>query len=660
MNLAELPNTDDIRADLEYMTARWGDIPGGAAFEVRAFKEHTQPHTARFSPDRIDEAVDWIRNMNDLGRNLYVVRNPIRPDVVGSASDTDIIAAFFLWADCDDMHSAENIRKFTGPKFSASVVTGKVPETRVHVYWQLTEPMTDMQEWTRIQQGIAAHFNSDKSVVNPSRIMRIAGTVAYPAKHKQERGYVEELTTFRNSYDDAREPVSIDQMQRVFASAAPQPAPQSGMFALATGDSYGPALDAQKSLSNALQGEGWNKHVNELVWRFAGLGASDEEILTLAPGLTLPGYTVDQTRAEMATMLKYPREQGIQPKEQDRHAAPTASPQLIADFRIKSSADFLSDLAPLEYLIEGILPSGVVYSLTGYPGHGKTTLAIQVGLAVALGEDFAGRETEAGDVLFLAGENPYNLKWQYAAALAARDIGPPERMHFVEGHFSIAAMIETLKAKMLELPNLKLVIIDSLQAFFEGDDDNANIRMVEAARQFREVGNIGSRPAVAVIAHPAGKEPRKDNLVPRGGGAFLAEIDGNLTVWGHGEDMQTLHHSPKFRGAGFEPIDFVMGTHEFAHLTDSKGKPLRLKVSRQALQIEQMTRADRHETRLKDMLEVIAGNSRATLREIEQKAGISKSAAGRLIKEAVEEKLISRHAKGWRITQGGEDYLNDE
>ena len=334
--------------------------------------------------------------------------------------------------------------------------------------------------------------------------------------------------------------------------------------------------------------------------------------------------------------------------------------QIITDFKIKSSDEFLADLEPLEYLIDGILPTGVVYSLTGYPGHGKTTLALQFGLSVALGERFADRDVQHGDVLFLAGENPYNLKWQYAAALAARGVTSAERMHFVEGHFSISAMIETLKAKMDELQDLKLVVIDSLQAFFEGEDDNANIKMVEAARQFREIGTIGSRPGVVVIAHPAGKEPKKDNLVPRGGGAFLAEIDGNLTVWCPGEDMQHLHHSPKFRGAGFDTIEFIMATHEFDHLTDTHGTPLKLKVSRPALLIEQVTRADRHDDQMRSLLTELSASPRMSIREIQSRTGISKSTVQRLIKEANEEKLIKRHAKGWKITDGGDEYLGND
>ena len=215
-----------IRRDLEYMTARWGELSEPVMFEIRAFKEGAQPQTAKFAPDWMDEAVDWVERLNGLGYNIYAVRNPIRRSVSGSASDTDIVAAFFLWADCDDPAAAGNVHRFDGPKWSAAVVTGNTPSTRVHTYWQLDKPITDMTKWREMQATIARHFASDPSVINPSRIMRVGGTVSYPSKQKQARGYIREITTIRTEYDEARPAVSIEQMGRVFEGQQPaRPAP---------------------------------------------------------------------------------------------------------------------------------------------------------------------------------------------------------------------------------------------------------------------------------------------------------------------------------------------------------------------------------------------------------------------------------------------------
>lgn len=334
------------------------------------------------------------------------------------------------------------------------------------------------------------------------------------------------------------------------------------------------------------------------------------------------------------------------------------TPQAIADFRIDTSDEFLADLAPLEYLIDGILPRGVVYSLTGHAGHGKTTLAIQFALSVALGEEFHGKECAQGTVLILAGENPYNVKWQYAAALAARDIERAD-IHFIQGRFSIDQWTEVLRAKMATLPNLKLVIVDSLQAFFEGDNDNDNSQMVTMAHKVREMGDVASRPAMLIIAHPAGKTPTKDNLVPRGGGAFLNEIDGNLTVWSQDGSQQTLHHSQKFRGAGFDPLEWVMQIHEFSHLTDVKDVPLKLPVSRPELTIENINREKKTDDLLQKYLFMVADSKAPSEREGVDLWGISRRKMRAIIQTAKDEKLIKRHARTYKITQGGKDFLED-
>lgn len=653
---ATLPDADAIKRDLEYMTARWSELPQPAVFEIRAFKEGANTQTAKFAPDWIDEAVEWAENMNGLGFNIYAVRNPIRADIAGSAKDDDIIGALFLWADCDDPASAGNVHRFDGPKWSAAVITGTVPAVRVHTYWQLETPCTDMSKWREMQETIAAHFGSDKTVVNPSRIMRVGGTVAYPAKHKQQRGYVKELTTIRTQYDEERKPVTLDQMRRVFGAVAPAQTPTDGFKV-----DLGPQpLDRERTAIQALSGQEWNNAVLRLVGSYIRKGLSDAEIHALTDPLTLSGYTVQDTRDEVQDMIDRTR---ANPKfdgaGQDNEPEPiAATPQAVQDFPIDDSAAFLADLQPLEYLIDGLLPTGVAYSLTGHAGHGKTTLALQFALSVATGEMFAGRETSKGRVLILAGENPYNVKWQYAAALAARNVEPKDvDIHFVQGRFSIKEWSDVLRAKMEAMPDLKLVIVDSLQAFFEGDNDNDNTQMVEMAHKLRNLCKTRQRPALLIIAHPAGKVPQKDNLVPRGGGAFLNEIDGNLTVWSQDASQQTLHHSQKFRGAGFDPMEWVMQIHEFDHLTDIHGTPLKLPVSRPESLIERANREATSDTLLRQYLEKVEQGAALSVREGAGQFGVSRWRMQQIVTTAKDEKLIKRYAKTYVITEGGKAFL---
>ncbi len=641
-----LPDEAQIRADLEFMTARWHEIDAPCMMEIRAFKEGAQPQIGKFAPDWMDEAVDWITSMNETGFNCYAVRNPIKAEVTGSAKDDDIVASFFLWADCDDSTAAENVLRFHGPKWRASVITGTIPSKRAHVYWELDTPCTDMAEWRNLQENLASYFQSDSTVVNPSRIMRIGGTVSYPAKQKMERGYQREICELRTSYDDPRGPVSFEQMRRVFGDAKPA----AGMFAVntATGDTK--TAQEYADILKRAQTDG-QKHagVRDLCASLAGQGVSPD----MAEAIVRQACPVwdDNVEALLATAYqKFYKPQEVAPEP--------VTPQTITDFKIDSSADFLSDLKPLEYLIDGLLPTGVVYSLTGHAGHGKTTLALQFALAVSKGEQFGERDTSKGSVLILAGENPYNVKWQYAAALAARGLKPQDAdVHFIQGRFSIDQWSDVVRAKMDAMPDLKLVIVDSLQAFFEGDNDNDNSQMVTMAHKLRKMGDTHQRPAILIIAHPAGKTPAKDNLVPRGGGAFLNEIDGNLTVWSDDASQQTLHHSQKFRGAGFDPMEWIMQVHEFDHLTDIHGTPLKLPVSRPEMTIERANREVQSDNLLRQYLEAVEGGKVMSEREAAQQLNTSRWKVRRIIETAKSEKLIKRYAKTYKITDGGRTFL---
>ncbi len=654
-----LPQANLIQQDLAFMTRRWHMLPERPWLEVRAFKEDFQPQTAKFRHDDLDDAVEWIEDMNGRGYNMYAVRNPIRDGVSKSAKDEDILAAFFLWADCDDPAAAGNVRRFDGPKWSAAVTTGTIPDTRVHIYWELEEPCMDLTAWRQMQETVAAHFNSDRTVVNPSRIMRIGGTVSYPFKHKVERGYVKQITGIRTEYADERPRVTLEQMTRVFGDRTPA-APATSGISIATGPM---PMDRERAAIQALSGQEWNNAVLRLVGSYVRKGLADSEIHVLTDPLTLGGYTVEQTRAEVQDMINRTR---ANPKFEGAGADPIpepvkATPEAITSFNIDSSADFLSDLKPLEYLVDGILPAGVAYSLTGHAGHGKTTLALQFAISVAQGENFHDRATSKGSVLILAGENPYNVKWQYAAALAAKDIKPQDiDIHFVQGRFSINQWTEVLRSKMEQMPDLKLVIVDSLQAFFEGDNDNDNTQMVEMAHKLRAMCKTTHRPALLIIAHPAGKTPSKDNLVPRGGGAFLNEIDGNLTVWSEDASQQTLHHSQKFRGASFDPLEWVMQIHEFDHLTDIHGTPLKLPVSRPEMTIERANREQQTDTYLREYLDSVEQEKPLSVREGASRFGISQWRFRQIIQTAKDEKLIKRYAKTYRITDGGKEFLHGD
>ena len=92
-----------------------------------------------------------------------------------------------------------------------------------------------------------------------------------------------------------------------------------------------------------------------------------------------------------------------------------------------------------------------------------------------------------------------------------------------------------------------LAIIDTLQAYFNGDDNNSNAQVVKFLRSLRPITELAHKPTVLVPAHPT-KYAGDDALVPYGGGGILNEIDGNLTLLLR-DNVGVLHYQDKLRGS---------------------------------------------------------------------------------------------------------------
>lgn len=476
------------RRFLEIITEGWDELGEDAALELRCLFPNKTPSITRYSPDAsgLEMAVDHALAMNQHGLNVYPVINPVRASAplrrdgrASGAMDEDILGAFWFWADGDDEAAVYAIHNFAGPKYTMAVTTGRTPFPRPHIYWRIEDgPIRNLAEWTRIQCGIAAQLSTDKTVVNPSRIMRLPGTVNWPTEQKAKKGRVPELATLRTEYDEDRDPVPFERMRRVFGDSVPAAQGQGGL-AIDTGPQ---PLDRERARIQALSGQEWHHSVVRLVASYVGKGLSDAEIHGLTDPLTLAGYTVEQTRREVQTAIDGARSKGWAPAPDftpnfDHAPAPTPSnpsPQAEA-WTIQNVADFTAGFVAPEYLIDGVVQRGRLYTLTAPTGSGKTAVMLYASTAIATGQQFCGLECEQGDVLFMAGENPDDVRARVIATLEFYGIDPGGcRLHFIPGTFSIRADMARLKEEAAKLPNLILAVVDTFAAYFDGDDENSN------------------------------------------------------------------------------------------------------------------------------------------------------------------------------------------
>lgn len=98
-------------------------------------------------------------------------------------------------------------------------------------------------------------------------------------------------------------------------------------------------------------------------------------------------------------------------------------------------ADLLSQAPEIDWLVEGILPSGTVGDVFGAPSDGKTTLILDLAVHVAAGSGtWCGRRIAGGPVLILGGEKSSAEVWRRDYHRA----GGPELIGGERGRFIIA------------------------------------------------------------------------------------------------------------------------------------------------------------------------------------------------------------------------------
>jgi AAA domain/Bifunctional DNA primase/polymerase, N-terminal len=237
--------------------------------------------------------------------------------------------------------------------------------------------------------------------------------------------------------------------------------------------------------------------------------------------------------------------------------------------------EFTDNFTPPDYLWDGIVQVRFAYSLTGVTGEGKTSILLLLAAHVAQGKPLHGRDVKKGAVLFLAGENPDDIRMRVIALAGILDFDlKTTPVYFLPGTMPIREAVTraTVYAKR-ESCEFALVIVDTSAAYFQGTDENNNVQAGGHARDIREFTKLPGGPCVIVSCHPT-KAADRYNLLPRGGGAYVAEVDGNLFCRRTGEEgISEIHWVGKHRGANFDPLFFeIKEGVTNPRLVDSRGR----------------------------------------------------------------------------------------
>jgi len=330
---------------------------------------------------------------------------------------------------------------------------------------------------------------------------------------------------------------------------------------------------------------------------------------------------------------------------------------------IITSAEFVRGFVPPDYHLDGVFQSRFFYSMTGMTGTGKTAVLLLLAAATARGFTIGGREVKKGRVIYMAGENPDDVQMRWIAYGHHLGFDPADvDVHFVKGTTDVAETIDLIRADVERIGGADLIVVDTSAAFFFGADENSNTDAGRHARNLRQLTTVTGEPAVLVATHPT-KNAQNDNLLPRGGGAFVAEVDGNLTL-SKADGLIKLHWQGKHRGPDFEPVMFKLDCVTAPSLVDKRGRFVPTVLARDMSRGEVVAAAASARRDEDDVLLQLEVNPSASLSGMAEGIGwvaedgsAHKDRARRAADKLKGQKLIVNEGRKWKITAAGYDAL---
>lgn len=544
------PDADLMREHLERLFRRCpNEYPGGLIEIAWSDRSGAITQATTFSSDAggIDQAIACAVEHNRAASNVYVGVNPRKPGTPSRrASSDDIEISFFHFCECDAAESLAKLRSAPLP-YSFAVVTGRRPHDRVHGYWEVETPTRNLDAWAATQRALQGHFIGDV-MVDPPRVLRLAGSVSYPPLHKVTRGYKIEKVTIRTRYPDEdgelheRRPVLSERLTDVYRPVEASTS-ASASAAAEPGSRFGEGgFDIAGRIEAIRRGEDWHNNLVALIAHLVTSGYADAVILAMAGELTLPGWTVDQTRADMVTMIEGARRKWT---PNDDETEDFDAPPPIQELGEWDAGEMDYDtIPPRGWLLGNTFCRGFVSGLIGEGSGGKTALRVAQCLAVATGRNITGEHVFVrGRVLLLVLEDGRDeIKRRLRAAMFHHRISKEE----LKGWLFVATL-ETFTAKLavsiggdlqtgalkamieatIDRRQIDLVVIDPLKKA-HGVAENDNTAMDYVATILTEIA-VTRDCAVDTPYHQTKGSNEPGNADRgRGGGAFK---DGGRLIY---------------------------------------------------------------------------------------------------------------------------------
>ena len=646
--------------------------PAGNLLLVAICPRKAEPIRAKgfMMPEESQAAADWALDLNiRLRMNLYFTVN-VTPERHKKAAKTDMTQAVSFWSDCDPQvfkhggydKARDYLLSNTVPALQGKATYAIDSGNGISPFFELRDPLQingDFASYEALNDQVGKVW-SGATTHNCDRVMRLPGTWNYPNDAKIGKGYPSEPRLARLLFsggpiytmDGIREMVrcrDLDNRFWNFLISSPAVAARYAGSAEGLADQSGSAMDF--SMVSMLKLGGFEKdEARELLesWQH---GSSTEQ---------RKGDRYWDRCWERTTPDGNFSKAGPTPGTSSTPKASAPVSKLIAE----NGEAFVAGFKPPEYTIEGVLLRGYLYGITGKSNAGKTAIAVSLAACVGAGKSFGRHQSVVGRVLYLAGENPEDIRLRIKAYCVSMFLPDAfNNVTFISRSFSITQHFEELMELSESVGGFDLVLVDGKTSFFTGDEENDNTQAYAQALELRSLTRLVGLPSVAVLCHPNRAVEGAEGLLPRGGSAFLNELDGNLTAWNSGGVVSLSQN--KIRGADFEPVKIKLDVFIFPDIKTNFGTPITSVIAKPLNMNESELLEEQAESEENRLLALVNSNPKATLREWATLLGWNDrngqpmvSKVSRTLSQLKADKMVRKVRKNWKITTAGKAEIN--
>ncbi len=432
--------------------------------EIRCLHAETNVAVSQnFHFNQLSDAAKYAIDMN-TDYNIYVGVNPRSKDTKGAAKAKAIEVCHFQFVDADDSEAVKKIKN-SPIKPTFVVETGRNPVQRVHAYWQLEDPSRNIKAWSEQQSILADYFGGDR-VIDPPRIMRLAGTVNHPSEKKRARGYTTERTRL---IDKARQPVNAAEMWQAFGKAPQQE------FEIDTGATRKSEKQIRELLDKCVDGSWWNS-MRDLTATLVSQGWSDWQIKGFVSENADGGFDDPEVQA---FINQWRSKQDI-PDPHNKEGQPLPDKQGEPLEIVWASSLHTVQTECFDF-VEDLLTDGGMSVLYGDSNTGKTFFASDLAFHVAQGKEWRSKAVERGGVIYLALEGARGIDHRIIAYLKHNEITEnipfgrvSSTIDLCNSETDATRLIEAITeaADRLSVP-VRLIVVDTLSRALAGGNENS-------------------------------------------------------------------------------------------------------------------------------------------------------------------------------------------